>query len=77
MNDQKRNDPALAFAIYASSAATMAISALRAANIVNKEVIDQLVENLTRCRLHAGDDPVLIEHAELLTDLLLAVDSQK
>lgn len=63
---------ALALAIYASTAATTCAIALRNAGLIDQANIDQLVTHLTRCRAIAGDEPAMIEHAELLTDLLLS-----
>lgn len=71
MSDETIEDPALAFALYASTAATMAISSLRAADLVDKMTISLLLASLTNCRPLIGNDPRLIEHTELLTDLLL------
>lgn len=65
------DDPALAFALYASTAATVAVAALRAAKLLDDAHVDQLVENLTLCRQISGGEPALIEHAELLLDVLL------
>ena len=66
-----QNNPALAFAIYASTASTAAIVALRNAGLVDDTIVKQLVENLTMCRQISGSEPRLIEHAELLMDMLL------
>ena len=75
MSNEMQEDPALAFALYASTAATMAISSLRAANLVDKTTINLLLASLTNCRPLIGTDPRLIEHTELLTDLLLEEDA--
>lgn len=77
MSNEKTEDPALAFALYASTAATMAISSLRAADLVDNATINLLLASLTNCRPLIGNEPMLIEHAELLTDLLLEEDAQR
>ena len=71
MTNEPPSNPAFAFAIYASTAATAAIVALRDANLIDGDEIKKLAENLTICRLVAGSEPRLIEHAELLLDMLL------
>jgi len=64
------NNPELAFAIYASTAATLAVVKLKEAGLVSDDELAALVENLTICRRAAGQTPRLVEHAELLTDIL-------
>ncbi len=76
MANEPHPDPALAFALYASTAATMAISALRDAGLVDKATIDLLVASLTTSRRLAGNEPRMVEHAELLTDLLLSEETK-
>lgn len=66
------NNPELAFAVYASTASTVAIRALKEAGILQDETINELVKNLVICRQAAGQTPRLVEHAELLTDILLS-----
>lgn len=63
---------ALALAIYASTAATTSAIVLRNAGLLDQANIEQLITHLTNCRTLAGNEPIWIEHAELLTDLLQA-----
>ena len=70
MSEKKINDPALALAFYASTAATEAINVLRRHGLIDQSEVDNLITNLTVCRTIAGANPMVIEHAELLTDLL-------
>lgn len=72
-----KDDPAFAFAMYASTASTIAVAALRNAGILDDQIIQSLVQNLTMCRTIAGNEPKLIEHAEHLTDMLLEAGQQK
>ena len=56
MTNEPPSNPAFAFAIYASTAATAAIVALRDANLIDGDEIKKLAENLTICRLeHLAD----------------------
>ncbi len=77
MAEDMSNNPALAFAIYASTAATAAVAALREAGLIEEADVQRLVANLTLCRQISGDVPALIEHAELLTDILLDPAARK
>jgi hypothetical protein len=70
MTDQRPSEPALAFALYASTAATEAINALRRNGLIDESEVTNLIQVLTTCRTFAGSNPVLIEHAESLIDLL-------
>lgn len=65
------NDPALALSLYASTAASAALVALKNMGRIEQANIDQLIQTLTICRKASGDEPMLIEHAELLLDMLL------
>ena len=67
----ENDDPALAFAVYAATAASFIANALRRHDLLTDEEIKTLVSNLTAARTKAGDNPYLIEVAELLTDTLL------
>ena len=71
MDDLPKNDPAFAFAVYAATAATAAVTSLRKAGLMRQDNVDDLVRNLTICRQRAGNDARLIEVAELLTDMLM------
>ena len=70
MADQDEGNPALALAIYASTAATEAINVLRRHGLIDQSEVDNLITSLTACRTIAGTNPMVIEHAELLTDIL-------
>ena len=70
MADQDEGNPALALAIYASLAATEAINVLRRHGLIDQSEVDSLITNLTACRTIGGTNPMVIEHAELLTDIL-------
>lgn len=66
------NNPELAFAVYASTAATLAIDALRRAGLVNEGDIALLIDNLAICTQSAVQKPELAGHAEMLLDQLLS-----
>lgn len=70
--DEQTDRSALALAMYSSMAATMAVTALRKAEILQNGDVTYLVDFLTQTRQIAGKEPTLIEHAELLTDMLQA-----
>ena len=70
MSDKAQGDPTLAFALYASVAATQAINVLRRHGLIDESEVGNLVKILTTCRTFAGSNPILIEHAESLIDLL-------
>ena len=64
--------PEMALALYASTAATLAVKALQGAGMIPAEAIDELVTTLSACRNSAGADPRIEVHCELLLDGLLA-----
>ena len=71
MSVLNEENPALALAIYAATAASVAVNALQRAKLIEQFEVDGLVEALTMCRQRAGDDPRVIELAEIVIDLLL------
>lgn len=63
--------PEMALAIYASTAATLAVRQFVAAGTLAGDEVDSLIGNLAACRLLAPT-PMVEEHVELLLDLLLS-----
>lgn len=63
--------PEMALAIYASTAATLAVRQFVAAGTLGGDEVDGLVTNLAACR-NLAPSPALEEHAELLLDMLLS-----
>jgi hypothetical protein len=63
--------PEMALALYASTAATLAVRQFVAAGTLGGEEVDSLVGNLAACR-NLAPVPALEEHVELLLDLLLS-----
>lgn len=63
--------PEMALAIYASTAATLAVKQFVAAGTLGGEEIDTLVGNLAACRL-LSPTPMVEMHVELLLDMLLS-----
>ena len=66
----KVSDPSLAFSLYASTVATMAMSVLQKDGRVDQVQMDHLIESLEACREFVGDNEALKMHADLLEDIL-------
>ncbi len=73
---EQHQTPEMALALYASTAATLAVKGLQRAGHVTGPEIGALVDNLMACRTIAGQDPRIEEHIELLTDQLLSETGQ-
>jgi len=63
-------DPALAFSLYASTAATVAISILKNDRRISHSNIEQLLESLEVVRDFIEGDSALNAHADLLEEVL-------
>lgn len=63
--------PEMALALYASTAATLAVRQFVAAGTLGGDEVDSLVGNLAACR-NLAPVPALEEHVELLLDMLLS-----
>ena len=70
MAEHVPSDPALAFALYASTAATFAVAALQEAGLLPDGQVQLLMQNLNACLGSVGPDPRVHEHGELLLDRL-------
>ena len=71
MNNEPQS-PEMALALYASTAATLAVKALQAAGAIEAENINQLVTTLSACRNAADAHPRIELHCEMLLDALLS-----
>lgn len=71
MSVLSEENPALALAIFTATASSVAINTLQRANLIEQAEVDKLVQALTACRQRAGDDPRVVEIAEIVTDVLL------
>lgn len=74
--DIRKQTPEMTLAIYASTAATVAIKALIRTGMLSDEPIDELAENLRQCLRASRPSPRLEQHVELLIHMLL-VEKQK
>jgi hypothetical protein len=63
--------PEMALALYAATAATLAVKQFVAAGTLGGEEVNQLVGNLAACRL-VSPTPMVEVHVELLLDMLLS-----
>jgi hypothetical protein len=63
--------PEMALALYASTAATLAVKALQGAGVLKGETVHKLVTTLVACRDIAGANPSIELHCEGLLDMLL------
>jgi hypothetical protein len=72
MEETEPQTPEMALAVYAATAATVAIKALQAARVLRDDQIGELVNNLMACRAVANRSPRIEEHIEMLTDILLS-----
>ena len=68
---EQSHGPALAFALFASTAAALAVRAIHDRGLLEDDRVGQLMTTLAACREMAGPmAPGLEEHAELLADIL-------
>lgn len=67
---QEINASSLAFSLYASMAATIAVSVLQRDGKISDLNVEQLAESLEACREFVGDNAALKAHADLLEDIL-------
>ncbi|MBK8373872.1 hypothetical protein [Sphingorhabdus sp.] len=70
MSEQPTQDPATILALYASTAATTAIMALRKEGLLGAETLDTLIGGLTSSKTGLANDAKALAHADLLISLL-------
>jgi hypothetical protein len=71
--DQNQELPSaeMALAAYSATAATLAISRLRLAGLLQAHEVTALAETLSAVRIASGMNPILEEHLEKLLDMLI------